>query len=43
MNPLQLLGSGKSPSLAEQSTTLEPLQAGVVTAGAGLGEVAHTD
>ena len=35
MNPLQLLGSGKRPSCTEQSTTLAPLQAGVVAAGAG--------
>ena len=35
MNPLQLLGSGKRPSCTEQSTTLAPLQAGVVDTGAG--------
>ena len=35
MNPLQLLGSGKRPSCTEQSTTLAPLQAGVLAAGAG--------
>ena len=35
MNPLQLLGSGKRPSCTEQSTTLAPLQAGVVATGNG--------
>ena len=35
MKPRQLAGSGKRPSLTEQSTTLALVQAGVVAAGSG--------